>query len=597
MTTVEQGDISLACAAALVDGLVDGGVAHASLSPGSRSTPLALALSRDPRVDVHVQLDERSGAFFALGIAKASGRPAIVACTSGTAAAELLPAIVEASQSRTPLVVLTADRPPRLRGTGANQTIVQPGLYGGYVTASLDLPVPSTAGQEAWWRQAAHEALDAMAADPVGPVHLNCPFEEPLTPMADVAPAPASEEGPEGVERAPAALDPIEVDRLVELVSGARGAIVVGSLPPHLGAEAEVWSSLMGWPVIAEPMSGARRPDASLAAGQALLAARWIQEHRPDVAIQLGAAPTTRATQAFVASAERLVVADRWHLDPDPDRLASWRLAVDPDALTGSFAHQPVAERLSEGPTIALTGEPTTEEIEARWRGRIDPAPDDWTAAWQTSDELARSTLDEMFDGWDEPFEPRIARDVAAWIPVGGLLFVGNSTPVRDLDLAMAPRGGLRVLANRGASGIDGLVSTALGIAVARSEPTVALVGDLSFLHDAGAVLWNATRDIDLIVVVVNNGGGHVFSALPQRELPEHRSLFVTPHRVDLGTLCGAAGAGHERVERASEVLPALDRAAGAAGLHVIEVVVDAELGLRRREELRAAVDAALAER
>ena len=150
-------------------------------------------------------------------------------------------------------------------------------------------------------------------------------------------------------------------------------------------------------------------------------------------------------------------------------------------------------------------------------------------------------------------------------------------------------------MANRGASGIDGLVSTALGISVARHGPVVALVGDLSFLHDAGAVLWNASRDVDLIVVVVNNGGGHVFSLLPQRDLPEHRELFVTPHAVDIGGLCGAAGAGHERVERAPDLLPALDRAAGAGrGIRVVEVVVDAELGLRRRAELQAAVDAAL---
>jgi 2-succinyl-5-enolpyruvyl-6-hydroxy-3-cyclohexene-1-carboxylate synthase len=589
---VEQADISLACAAALVDGLVAGGVRHASLSPGSRSTPLALALARDPRVQVHVHLDERSGAFFALGIAKTTARPVIVATTSGTAVAELLPAVVEASQSRVPLVLLTADRPPRVRGTGANQTIVQPGLFGEYVRASIDLPVPSTEGQEAWWRQATRDAFEAMAADPPGPVHLNCPFEEPLTPSEGVAlPAPSGERF-EWPSRPEAALDPDETDRLADLVSGARGAIVVGGWPVELSGIDRVWSEMLGWPIVAEPISGARRPGASLAAGQALIGSVWATTHAPDVVIQFGAVPTTRASQAFVASAGRFVVADRWHLDTDPERLATWRIAVDPDALGGMFGRHPL---MQEGIGIPLTGVHTDEEIEELWRGRIDPAPDEWRQAWIDADRVARTAMDDTMDGWDEPFEPRVARDVAAWAPDGGFLFVGNSTPVRDLDLTMAPRAGIRVLANRGASGIDGLVSTALGVAAADRGPTVTLLGDLSFLHDAGAVLWNTPRVFQLTVVVVNNDGGHVFSLLPQRDLPEHRQLFVTPHAVDIEGLCRAAGAGHERVERASDLLPALDRAAGAGGLNVVEIMVDAELGLQRRRELRDAVDSALA--
>ena len=190
--TVHLGDLSLACAWALVDELVQGGVGEACLSPGSRSTPIALALARHPGVRLHIHLDERSSAFFALGLAKASRRPVIIACTSGTAAAEFLPALVEASRSRMPLLALTADRPPRLRGTGANQTIDQVGLYGGYVRECLDLPVPETPGQEAWWGQSARQALEASRTDPAGPVHVNCPFDEPLSPTPDVAlPPPA----------------------------------------------------------------------------------------------------------------------------------------------------------------------------------------------------------------------------------------------------------------------------------------------------------------------------------------------------------------------------------------------------------------------
>ena len=592
----EPGDIAFACAAALVDGLVAAGATRASISPGSRSTPLALALARDPRIDLHVHLDERSSGFFALGMAKTTGKPAIVACTSGTAAAELLPAVVEASQARVPLIVLTADRPPRVRGTGANQTIVQPGLFGEYARASLDLPVPTTEGQDAWWRQAAREAIESMTSDPIGPGHLNCPFEEPLTPSLEAPGPEPTEERVPSRDRFAAELDPTEVERLVELVSGARGVVVVGGLPPYLSFAGGFWSTLMKWPVLAEPTSNARIPDEALAAGQSIIASSWAEEHRPEVVLQFGAFPTSRATQGFVAAAAKLVVADRWHLDPNPDRLPAWRLAVDPDALIGALRGYPVVQG---GVGIALTGEHTQEEIDELWHGRIEPAPDDWTADWRAFDGLARATMDRLLDGWEEPFEPRIARDVAAWIPEDGRLFVGNSTPVRDLDLAMAPRDGLTVVANRGASGIDGLVSTALGVAAARRRgPTVALLGDLSFLHDAGAVLWNASRDdADLTIVVVNNHGGHVFSLLPQRALPEHTDLFVTPHGVDIGGLCAAAGAGHERVERASELSPALDRAAGAGGLRVVEVVVDAELGLGRRRELQGTVDRALADR
>jgi 2-succinyl-5-enolpyruvyl-6-hydroxy-3-cyclohexene-1-carboxylate synthase len=566
---MDGGDLNLACAWALVDGLVAGGVRHACISPGSRSTPLALALARHPAMSVHVHLDERSSAFFAVGVARASGAPVALACTSGTAAAEFLPAVVEASQSRLALALLTADRPPRLRGTGANQTIDQVGIYAENVRGSFDLPVPEAAGQEAWWRQAAREALEAAFGDPIGPVHVNCPFEEPLAPSPDVRLPDPTGEALELPRPLAAQLTVEEADRLADLVSGARGAVVVGGWPGDASADAEFWHEALGWPVVAEPTSGIRLPGHALAAGACLIGEpRWIERNRPDVVIQFGATPTMRATQAFVASAERALVADRWHLDADPERVAAWRLAVDPDALTRALSDRPV---------------------------RVQTAPDGWTDAWRDADRRARDALDGFLDGLDEPFEPRIARDVAACVPDGGTLFVGNSTPIRDLDLAMAPRDGVRVLANRGASGIDGLVSTALGVAVATAGPVVALLGDLSFLYDLGAIAWNARRDVDTTLVVVNNGGGHVFSLLPQRQLPEHRDLFVTPHDADLGALTRAAGVGHVLVERAGDLGSALVTAIGAGGLQVVEVAVDPVASLARREVLRETIGDSLA--
>ena len=594
-------ELNLECAWALVDGLVAGGVRHACLSPGSRSTSLALALARHPDVELHVHLDERSSAFFAIGLSRATRTPVAIACTSGTAAAEFLPAVVEASQSRVPLVVLTADRPPRLRGTGANQTIDQVGLYGSYVRGALDLPVPEATGQEAWWRQAAREALEATRSDPVGPVHVNCPFEEPLSPSGDVRlPAPTGERLDLST-RPEAELTEEEADRLAATVSGARGAVVIGGWPGDLSGEASYWSQTLGWPVIAEPGSTARRPGESLAAGQPLIGdPAWIDQHTPEVVIQLGAAPTSRATQAFVASAERLVVADRWHLDADPERRASWRLAVDADALGRALAGRPINQ---QGAIAYVGALPPAEEAADLMGRRLHPAPTDWNVGWREADDRARGALDGFLDSIDEPFEPRIARDVAAWIPNGGTLFVGNSTPVRDLDFAMAPRGGLRVLGNRGASGIDGLVSTALGVAAGGrgtddpdspgDRPVVALIGDLSFLHDFGAVAWNARRGIDLTIVVVSNGGGEIFSLLPQRKLPEHRDLFVTPHEAGIGALSRAAGAGHALVERAADLEPAL-AVASTSGLQIIEVAVDPDRALALRAEMREAIFAAL---
>jgi len=360
-----------------------------------------------------------------------------------------------------------------------------------------------------------------------------------------------------------------ESDRLAELVSGARGAVVLGGSPDDVTDVADWWSGTLGWPVLAEPVSNARMPGTALLAGQGLIAdGVWSAGHHPDLVIQLGAAPTTRATQAFVASAERLIVADRWHLDPDPERAATWRLAVDADVLTDALQGRPV---------------------------HVLAAPEEWTSSWADADRKARGALDGFLDAIDEPFEPRIARDVAASVPGNGMVFVGNSTPVRDLDLAMAPRAGLRVLANRGASGVDGLVSTALGVAAAGQGPTVALLGDLSYLYDVGTIVWNARRGVEATLVIVNNGGGEVFSLLPQRELPEHRDLFVTPHGTDLGALTRAAGAGHTLVERANELTPAVLAAIGSGGLQVVEVTVDAEHSMVRRAELRSAIASGLA--
>lgn len=562
---MSEGDVALACMLSLVDELVRGGVTDACLSPGSRSTPIALALARHPGVRVHVHLDERASAFFGLGLAKSTGRPVVVACTSGTAAANFLPAVVEASMSRVPLVLLTADRPPELRGVGANQTIDQIELFGDHVRLFIDAEVPGDRPEAEYWEALGERVVWHALAHPPHPVHVNLPFREPLVPDgAGIVLEP--EASPDREVPGPPSPSAEDVAALAAEVEGTeRGAIVAGSLRQEAAAVLDL-ARAAGWPLLAEPTSGLRRAGA-LRAGQQLLAApRFATDHAADLVLQFGAAPTSRAGQAFVAVARRLVIVDPDRLVADPARHASWTLEVDPSELAGHLV-----DRLR--PRSAAS----------------------WLDAWIAADAAARAAVDELLDSWTEPFEGRVARDVAEAIPDGGALVVGSSMPVRDLDMFMAPREGLRVLANRGASGIDGFVSTALGVA-ASGAPTYALLGDLTLLHDAGSLLWSAKRGHDAVFVVPNNDGGVVFSFIPgQPELPEHEELFVTPHGLDLEKLAAAAGAGYERVERASDLVPAVERAASEGGVWIVEVPSDRSRNVARHAEVGAAVARALA--
>jgi 2-succinyl-5-enolpyruvyl-6-hydroxy-3-cyclohexene-1-carboxylate synthase len=546
----------------VVDDLVRFGMTDACVSPGSRSTPLALALARHPSVRIHVHLDERGAGFFALGLAKATWRPVAVACTSGTAAAELFPAVIEASMSRVPLVALTADRPPELRGVGANQTIDQPGLYGRYVRTAIDAPVPGDRFERGWWHELVHELTRASMGPPPGPVHLNLPFREPLVPAPTELPASPRSEVEHSISEMVAAE---EVERVGRALGGCeRGVVLAGSLrevPPDLPALAE----RLGWPLLAEPTSGLRT-SGSLAVWPLLLAdGRFAASHVPELVVQLGAAPTSRAALELVRRAGRLIVVDQDHLVADPLRKAESTLRADAAAFTSSLL----------------------ETIGRR-------SPSSWLAGWRESDERARAAVDDLLDSWEEPFEGRVARDLVGTIPDGSTLVVGSSLPIRDLGAYMRPRDGLGIVANRGTSGIDGFVATALGVAAA-GRPTYALMGDLTFLYDVGALLWSARRGLDAVLVIINNGGGHIFSLLEQRTLPELQELFTTPHGADIAAVTRAAGARHQRVEAASGLVPAIEAARAAAGVNVVEVVVDAERDRAHRAEVEATVADALA--
>ena len=563
---MNEGDVALACMRAFAGALVRAGVGEVGLSPGSRSTPLALAIAREPGMHAHVHLDERASAFFALGVAKAAGHPAAVVTTSGTAATNLFPAAVEASMARVPLLLLTADRPPELRGVGANQTIDQLELFGSYVRWFVDADVP-TVSEDALgvWEDLARRAVARSMGPTPGPVHVNLPFREPLVPSgAEVALADAPRGRTIEEHQPPLAPTSAEIDALGEMLSLERGVIVAGSLRAACRPALDL-GERRGWPVLGEPTSGLRVPG-TLSTGSLVLGdPRFAKDHAPQVLLQLGAAPTSRAGLGFAAGAERLVIVDPDGIVGDPAGHADLRIEADPASLLETVLSdlRPASSRL-------------------------------WLDGWRHADDAARSAVDAVLETWDEPYEGRIARDLAACLRDGATLVVGSSMPVRDLDAYMAPRNGLRVLANRGASGIDGFVSTVLGVSVVAEPPTFALCGDLTLLHDAGSLLWSAQRGYDAVFVVPNNNGGGIFDLIGQRALPEVDTLFVTPHGLDLARLADASGAGYERVDRADDLVAAIERAAASGGVQIVEVPIDRERSIARRAEVAAVVASAL---
>jgi 2-succinyl-5-enolpyruvyl-6-hydroxy-3-cyclohexene-1-carboxylate synthase len=566
-------DATTAFARALVDEWARAGVREASLAPGSRSAPLALALAADERIRLHVHVDERSAAFFALGAAKASGAPAVVLCTSGTAAANFHPAVLEASHARAPLIVCTADRPPELRDTGAGQTVDQLGLYGGAVRWFCDAGVPDDhPGAGVAWRSIAARTAAEALGPPAGPVHVNLAFREPLVPTgAPLVAAPGRADGRPWTTTTPAtrALDPGTVERVAGMVRDhARGLVVAGWGTGASPAAVGRFADAAGWPVLADAISGLRQGPHAVSTYEALLRTPgFADRHRPDVVLRFGAPPTSKLLNAWLGPDVQQVVVDPDDAWLDPGRSATERIAVDDSALLAALtdAVTPHARRAST-----------------------------WLDAWRAADSAARRALDELLDGWETPFEGRVARDIVDTVPDGATLVVASSMPVRDVEAFARPRAGVRFLANRGVSGIDGFVSTALG-AAASSGPVVALLGDLSLLHDANGLLGAAGRGLDATFVVLDNDGGGIFSFLPQAELPEHFQLvFGTPHGVDLAALAAVHDVPADRVDKAGDLLAALEAAVAAGGVRLIVVPTDRVDNVARHRDAWATVAAAL---
>jgi 2-succinyl-5-enolpyruvyl-6-hydroxy-3-cyclohexene-1-carboxylate synthase len=546
----------------LVDQLVHYGVRHAVVAPGSRSTPIALALIEHPQVAVHIRIDERSAAYLALGIAKASGEIVPVLCTSGTAASYFHGAVMEADLSCIPLLLITADRPPELHGIGANQTVEQRNLYGSAVRWAPDIDPPdSRPNAVEAWRWLAREIADlclGRRVTPAGPVHLNLPLREPLTPIDDGVGFPYDLNDDTPLPATPRRdVPPTPPIELVERIAGARrGIVVAGGRSAGATEHIHRFAERAGWPLIAEPHSEARFGPMALRSTDGLLRdAAFTSAHHPDLVVVIGRVGLSRTLLDWLATVPHIVISPdggRW----DVTRTAQAVIDCQVDALDD----------------VAL-----------------DPADPGWATAWREASDRVSDAIDAVLDATPSLTEPQVARDVAALIPDHTALVVSSSMPIRDLDLVMPPRDRVRIFANRGVSGIDGFVSTAQGVAIAHDlGPTVALCGDLSLLHDVNGLLPGPDQRPDVTYVAINNDGGGIFSLLPQASSVEPAAferLFGTPHGMSLERLAAAYDVDYTLVATAPELAEAL---ASYGGVRIIEVRTDRAENATLHARLRA---------
>lgn len=568
-----------ALASAFVEELARGGLCQAVVSPGSRSTPLAVALWREPAIEVSVIVDERSAAFFALGAAQATGTPVAMLCTSGTAAANYHPAICEADESAVPLIALSADRPPELRGIGAGQTIDQLKLYGSSVRWFCEVGTHEADDDGLLhYRSVACRALAAARGEPrPGPVHLNLPWREPLAPVpvegAVTATDPLALEGRDG--RPLTAVTPIDMEPstfLLDEVAGhirdARAGVIVAGrqLDPELREPLAHLARAAGFPILAEPTSqlrcGPHDRSRVVSAYDLLLRDEGFRGSvRPDLILRFGEMPASKPLRAWLAESG----ADQIVVDPlcgwnEPSRRAAAVLRADPTELAAGWA-----ARLGEGE-------------------RPEPS------AWLEAERLARETVYAELMALDEPTEPGLHLALGDAHGDGDLVYTASSMPIRDQEAFLPPSDSDALfLCNRGANGIDGLISSGIGAAHASGRPTTILTGDLGLLHDVGGLAALREVSTPVRIVVIDNDGGAIFHFLPQAEaMPkdEFEALLGTPRGVDVAKAAGLFGLPHQRIERLDQLPEAL-----ATGTGLIEVKVDrqANVDLHRRLAERVA--------
>jgi 2-succinyl-5-enolpyruvyl-6-hydroxy-3-cyclohexene-1-carboxylate synthase len=546
-----------------VDEWLQCGVRHAVVSPGSRSTPIALEIANRQEIEMHIFHDERSAAFAALGIAKASGIPAILVCSSGTAAVEFHPAVVEAHHSEVPILICTADRPAELQGVGAPQTIDQQNLYGVSVRKFVNAEVADESESHTW-RKIARDLFATSLGKVRGPVHLNLRFREPLMGVATSLPPRH--------ERSAMIADKVDLPsarslrKLKKALNFKNGVIIAG--PENYQIESIFrLAQTLSWPVLADPRSGARVPSKFVvaAADSILRDEDFAKKLQPQVVLRFGTLPASKVVNSWLASsgAKQIVITTTPTL-ADPDQLCALHIVGEIDELC--------AELVSD-----------------RTNGQNNRGDFSWLDLWDTAESSAQKSINAALA--DEPglSEPGVARALYGLLPEASNLVVSSSMPIRDVEWFAAPRTGLRVHANRGANGIDGVVSTAVGIALATRQPTTLLIGDIALLHDVNGLIGLVSRETDLRIVVIDNNGGGIFSFLPQAqnlESTKFEKIFGTPHGVNLKMVAQAHQIDTHEVANMSDFAEVLSQ----RGPWLARVVTDRQENVKVHERINQMV-------
>jgi 2-succinyl-5-enolpyruvyl-6-hydroxy-3-cyclohexene-1-carboxylate synthase len=544
-----------------INELIDSGVSHVVISPGSRSTPMALLMVEHPDIDCTIHIDERSAAFFALGIAKTTLNAVALLCTSGTAAANYYPAIIEATLSRVPLVVITADRPHELRDVGAPQTIDQINLYGNHVKWFVEMALPeNTPSMLQYVKKAATRAVMTAEKAPAGPVHLNFPFRDPLVPKMDLENKDhfTSEKKLLSFYQGKKTLDLSAFDSIASLLSRQlKGIIVCGYMDDeNFKKEVIAFSKKTGFPILADPLSGLRTApyytddDVITTYDSFLRSEEIVNKLDVELIVRFGPMPVSKALTLYIKSlktATQLVI----------DGGGGWR---DPLSMHASMIYC------------------DENEFCRQILERIESKPDlNWKKRWISLEKQTKALISTISDV-EELDEGKLFYKLSEWLPEHSTMFVGNSMPIRDLDtFFLKSEKRIRLIANRGANGIDGVVSTALGGALV-STPFFLVIGDLSFFHDLNGLLAAKLRKLDVTIVLLNNNGGGIFSYLPQANEPKHfETLFGTPIDLDYSHAAKLYGAEFIRAKNWEEVQVIIEEASSSKGLRILEVPTDRE--------------------